>query len=69
VSQIIVEQEPEEIKKQFWGAMERCVFCFKETTTWHKQTNTPICEDCAKTQSVETIGPAKKKAYAKQLED
>ena len=35
--------------------LEQCVFCNKPTTTWHENTNNPVCVDCAKTHTVQEI--------------
>lgn len=26
---------------------ERCVFCSSKTRRWHRQSNTPVCVECA----------------------
>lgn len=47
---IPVVEEPEGM-----GRLEGCYFCPTSTTTWHLETNTPVCESCAKTKSVSDI--------------
>ena len=48
---IPIEKEPKELYIEF-KTYEKCKFCRKETDTWHEKTNTPICKDCAKSQTV-----------------
>ncbi len=45
--QIPIEKEPEEITKEFRGAIEDCFFCHIPTLWWHMASNTPVCPDCA----------------------
>lgn len=47
---IQVKKEPKEVYETF-GVYENCKFCGGNTNTWHEETNTPICTDCAKTHS------------------
>lgn len=48
---IPIKKEPKELYKQF-NSYENCNFCRKETDTWHKKTNKPVCEVCAKSHKV-----------------
>lgn len=56
---IPVEHEDiEELKK--WGMglsniVELCHFCHNGTRYWHRRTNTPVCQGCAKTHKVSDI--------------
>ena len=34
------------------GIYEKCHFCRETTTTWHENTNNPVCASCAKTHKV-----------------
>lgn len=34
---------------------ERCYFCNDETDTWHKNTNQPVCKNCAGTHKVSEL--------------
>lgn len=36
-------------------ALEDCFFCSQKTSTWHMETNNPICLECAKIYKVEDI--------------
>ena len=54
----VVHEDTEELKK--WGCgldtlLEHCVFCDATTPYWHKRTNTPVCQSCAKTHKVTDI--------------
>lgn len=49
---IPVWTETTSIQKEFPGLFEDCVFCKKETTTWHENTNSPCCVSCAETHKV-----------------
>jgi hypothetical protein len=51
---IPIKQEPKEFYKEF-KVYEKCVFCLNETKTWHENTNTPVCKNCAKSHNVEDI--------------
>ncbi len=51
---IPIEKESRELFKQF-HCHEQCVFCNKETTTWHKETNKPVCETCAQKHDVSEL--------------
>lgn len=45
--------------EEWWGeSAEACLFCGRATRTWHKSTNTPMCERCAQVNEVEEIGKA-----------
>jgi len=50
--------EPEDIKElKKWGMnlekiIEHCVFCSTPTRFWHRETNNPVCQDCASKHSV-----------------
>lgn len=48
---IPIKKEPKELYKEF-RCYEKCKFCRKETDTWHKKTNTPVCNICAKSHTV-----------------
>ena len=48
---IPIKKEPEEFYREF-KVYEKCKFCLKETDTWHQETNTPVCEDCAEIHEV-----------------
>lgn len=41
-----------DVAKHFWGAIEDCHFCGKQTKYWHENTNNPVCPDCAKIHKV-----------------
>jgi hypothetical protein len=45
---IDVHEEPESIKKEFGGLMERCHFCRAPTRFWTADKHTPVCQTCAK---------------------
>lgn len=47
--------EPYEFYKEF-HVYKKCHFCGEETKTWHKNSNTPICEKCAKIHEPDDIG-------------
>lgn len=34
---------------------EHCVFCNKNTDTWHIKTNNPVCKECAKNHKVSEL--------------
>lgn len=51
---ISLEKEPKELFKEF-RCYELCIFCKKQTDTWNKQLNKPICVQCAKSKTVEDI--------------
>jgi len=51
---IPIKKEPKEFYFEF-KVYERCRFCQKETDTWHKKTNTPICKDCSRSHKVSEI--------------
>lgn len=38
--------------------IERCFFCENPTRHWHRPTNQPICQPCAKTHRVSELEPA-----------
>ncbi len=35
--------------------VEKCVFCSTPTRTWHENTNSPICVNCASTHVINDI--------------
>lgn len=43
---IPIKKEPAEMYKET-KVYEKCIFCKKETDTWHEKTNTPACKTCA----------------------
>lgn len=50
----VEHEDVEELAK--WGMglnriQEDCFFCKKETRFWHRPSNRPVCESCAKTHS------------------
>ena len=51
---IPIEKEPKELRIEF-RIYELCNFCKKETDTWHKKTNTPVCLSCAKSHKVSEL--------------
>lgn len=34
---------------------EKCIFCHNTTTTWHENTNNPVCVTCASKKKVSDI--------------
>lgn len=38
-----------ELEHERWhcDAPEKCVFCGTTTRFWHKESNTPVCQNCA----------------------
>jgi len=57
----IEREDTEELKK--WGnsiaeAIEQCIFCGEGTRYWHRKTNKPVCESCAKTHKTGDIRTA-----------
>ena len=52
---IPVEKEPEEVTKSFHRLLENCFFCKEPTLYWHANTNTPVCQSCAKKHQVKEI--------------
>lgn len=50
-------EESESIKdrKAMRCPLEDCVFCRAKTSTWHENTNNPICLKCAKLYKVSDI--------------
>jgi hypothetical protein len=61
---IHVQVEPDEITREFRGLLEECYFCRSKTKHWHKPTNTPVCESCAKDHFVGDIKRAQRVAAA-----
>jgi hypothetical protein len=51
---IPIKKESKELYKQF-HVYENCIFCNKETDTWHLPTNQPVCSNCAKNYKVSDI--------------
>lgn len=51
---IPVEKEPDEMIGE-WGIYEQCHFCNRRTVYWHKRTNNPVCQDCAKSHKVSEL--------------
>ena len=51
---IPIKKEPKELYREF-KAYEKCVFCKKQTDTWHESTNTPVCKVCAKVHKVSEL--------------
>jgi hypothetical protein len=54
----IEHEDVKDLKK--WGMgldklVEECHFCGTKTRYWHNRTNTPVCEGCAKTNTVADI--------------
>jgi len=54
---IPLEKEEEEFFKQT-GVYENCYFCKVGTDMWHKNTNQPVCTDCAKIHKVSELPKA-----------
>ena len=52
---IPVWTETTSIINEFPSTIEDCIFCRKQTRTWHENTNNPICIDCANTHKVSDI--------------
>jgi len=48
---IPIEKEPEIFIREL-GFYEDCYFCKEPTDTWHKKTNQPVCNTCAKSHKV-----------------
>jgi len=46
----LIKEPAEEIG--LWGVYEVCHFCSRTTVYWHKRTNNPVCQACAKTHKV-----------------
>lgn len=44
---IPVVNEPADVTKKFRGELENCYFCQTPTSSWHKESNTPVCSRCA----------------------
>lgn len=65
---IPVNKEPEELVGEFNGLFEHCIFCDDPTPYWHEQSNTPVCQECAKEHVVDEIDYQKKISYAKHSE-
>ena len=42
-------------RKQLGCGLEHCVFCNQKTSTWHENTNSPICIKCAKIKKIKDI--------------
>lgn len=51
---IPVYEEPAEMYDNT-GVYEVCVFCRKHTKYWHKGTNNPVCQPCAKEHKVSEL--------------
>lgn len=62
-SQIPIEKEPDEIRKEFHGAMENCFFCHIPTLWWHMRSNTPVCPDCANKRFISELPDRVMKDY------
>ena len=56
---ITIEHEnTEELRKWGWGIwrlIEKCYFCDEPTRYWQTQSNTPVCESCAKVRTIQEI--------------
>lgn len=52
---IHIEKEAPEIKDQFYGELEHCFFCLQKTEWWNKESNTPVCPDCAEIYNEEEL--------------
>lgn len=61
MEKIPIEKEPKELYKEF-RVYEKCAFCQKETNTWHRETNTPVCNDCAESHTSEHLSKIQSKA-------
>jgi hypothetical protein len=51
---LVIEHEPGSVA-DWGGVIERCVFCRSKTRYWHRASNTPICEACARTYTEEEL--------------
>ncbi len=51
---IPIEKEPKEFYENL-RVYENCFFCAIPTDTWHKKTNKPVCEICAKVHKVSEL--------------
>jgi len=41
-----------ECQYKAWRLYEDCHFCGKQTNMWHRKSNSPVCQDCAKAHKV-----------------
>lgn len=61
---INVEHEGGSVKD--WAfIIENCIFCDQQSRYWHKESNSPVCLQCAQTRHVHEISLAKKDSYEK----
>ena len=51
---IPIKEESSNFRANF-GCYENCHFCRKPTSTWHENTNNPVCSRCAKEHRVKEL--------------
>ena len=52
---IKISLEPKAIRDEFPSLIEKCVFCSTPTRYWNKETNMPVCDECAKKKSIDDL--------------
>ncbi len=56
--------EPVEVRQEFGGIVESCVFCWSPTRYWHLNTNNPVCLFCSRRHRVSELPDHGKKIRA-----
>ena len=53
---ILIEKESADLFEEF-KCYENCHFCKKQTDTWHKESNNPVCVPCSEIHNEDELIP------------